>query len=179
MPPCLLAPALFKVMFVFAPKWGKNIPTYILPYLWNLHHSCQQQLHRVVNWLYDEAQPLWNVKEALCMCLLSRTSPISLLWGGAWPCCLLIWKGWIRHQAGVLQEPRMRQTLQKRHTSICFLYLYSYLCLFLYLCLYLSLFFFIFETWRHSVADILSTSQRTADLGHIVPRLLIWNQFFY
>ena len=68
---------------------------------------------------------------------------------------------------------------EKAHySSICFLYLYSYLCLFLYLCLYLSLFFFIFETWRHSVADILSTSQRTADLGHIVPRLLIWNHFF-
>ena len=54
------------------------------------------------------------------------------------------------------------------HICVCS-YIYVYICL---------CFFFIFETWRHSVADILSTSQRTADLGHIVPKLLIWNQFF-
>ena len=31
----------------------------------------------------------------------------------------------------------------------------------------------LFETLRHSVDDNLSTSQRTADLGHIVPKLFI------
>ena len=35
---------------------------------------------------------------------------------------------------------------EKAHySSICFLYLYSYLCLFLYLCLYLSLFFYFLD----------------------------------
>ena len=31
----------------------------------------------------------------------------------------------------------------------------------------------VFETLRHSVDENLSTSQRTADLGHIVPKLFI------
>ena len=63
----------------------------------------------------------------------------------------------------VCKKSRIRKILQKRQRE--------YLLLF-YVCKKVQL-ILVFETLRHSVDDNLSTSQSTADLGHIVPKLFI------
>ena len=63
----------------------------------------------------------------------------------------------------VCKKSRIRKILQKRQREYLLL---SYVCKKMQLIL-------VFETLRHSVDDNLSTSQSTADLGHIVPKLFI------